>query len=330
VFTRPSSLSDVEIVDALAAHWGQGVDRVEYAPVGFGSHHWFAGTTEGWELFVTVDDLTAKANFPGEPLDRAYERLDAAFTTSRDLADLGCRFVVAPLRARDGDVLHRLDGLHTIACFPYLDGQVGHHGAYRSEQDRAAVAELLVTLHQIDRPWLGNCHVEDFELSNRDELVLALHQIDVPWSGGPFSEPTRELLRASAEGVARRLGRYDEHVSEARPTREHWVITHGEPHGSNALTTADEVVLIDWDTVLIAPRERDVWHLDADDTTAAGLYVAAGGPPLDDALLDLYRLQWDLSEIAGYTTHFRDRHDDTDDARESFVNLTHSLERCNR
>jgi hypothetical protein len=327
VFTRPSSLSDAGIADAVAGHWGQVVHRVEYAPVGFGSHHWLAGTAKGWELFVTVDDLAAKVDFPDEPLDRAFERLHAAFATTRELADLGCRFVVAPERARDGEVLHRLDTRYTIACFPYVDGQVGHHGTYRSGEDRAAVAQHLVTLHQLDPGLVGSSRVEDFVLANRDELGEALGLVDEPWDSGPFSASARQLLRSSAVDVARLLRRHDELVAAARPTRHEWTLTHGEPHGANALTTAQGVVLIDWDTVLVAPRERDVWHLDPGDTAAAGLYLAAGGSSLDDALLELYRLQWDLSEIAGYTTLLRAPHDDTDDVRASVTNLTHYLEK---
>jgi hypothetical protein len=327
VFTRPSSLSDAVIADAVADRWGREVDRVEYAPVGFGSHHWLVGTAGGWEVFVTVDDLAAKVDVPGEPLELPYERLDAAFTTSRRLADIGCAFVVAPMRDRDGHVLHRLDAGYTIACFAFIDGEVGEHGAYRSEQDRTTVARHLVTLHRLDRALVGSCRIEDFVLANRDELVAALGQVDEPWDSGPFAASAGNLLRSNAGDVARLLDRHDELVAAARASQHDWAITHGEPHGANALTTSQGLVLIDWDTVLVAPRERDVWHLDPDDTAAAGLYLAVGGAPLDESLLELYRIQWDLSEIAGYTTLLRGPHEDTDDVRESFANLVHFLER---
>lgn len=133
----------------------------------------------------------------------------------------------------------------------------------------------------------------------------------------------RDLLRRHSVGVAQRLDRYDHGVAEARQTTKSWCITHGEPHGSNALTLDDAVYLIDWDTALVAPRERDVWHLDADNSAAADLYRDAGGPAVDHRLLDLYRIQWDLSEIAGYTALFRAAHDDAADARESLANLAH-------
>jgi hypothetical protein len=325
VFTRPPSVSDATIIRAIADHWGLAMDRAEYAPVGFGSHHWLAGTATSRELFVTVDDLSAKTRFPHEPLDGPFERLDAAFTTARDLADAGCDFVIAPQRARDGRVVHHLDERYTVACFRYLDGLIGHGGTYRSDLERDTVARHLVVLHELDQAIVARCQMEDFELSNRDELLRALDEIDRPWDGGPYAESARDLLRTNRDGVARLLERYDDVVIDARQAHSRWRLTHGEPHGSNVLTTHEGIYLIDWDTALVAPRERDVWHLDPDNTTAARLYTDVGGPALDDRLLDLYRAQWDLSEIAGYTTLFRASHEATDDARASLDNLTHYL-----
>lgn len=42
--------------------------------------------------------------------------------------------------------------------------------------------------------------------------------------------------------------------------RSGWVITHGEPNAANMLWSANgDLFLIDWDTVAIGPRERDLW-----------------------------------------------------------------------
>jgi thiamine kinase-like enzyme len=145
------------------------------------------------------------------------------------------------------------------------------------------------------------------------------------WDSGPHAETARELLRVNFETVAERFERYDEGVVSARAVRDQWVVTHGEPHGSNVLTTVNGTRLIDWDTALIAPRERDVWHLDSNAGSAVATYSAAGGPPADADLLDMYRIQWDLMEIASYIALFCDAHEDTEDARESLRNLRHYI-----
>ena len=38
------------------------------------------------------------------------------------------------------------------------------------------------------------------------------------------------------------------------------VITHGDAHHYNIIQTKDNLWLVDWDGVKIAPKERDLWH----------------------------------------------------------------------
>jgi aminoglycoside phosphotransferase (APT) family kinase protein len=44
-----------------------------------------------------------------------------------------------------------------------------------------------------------------------------------------------------------------------RESSDSWVVTHGEPHRGNVIRDPrGGVYLVDWDTTLIAPRERDL------------------------------------------------------------------------
>ena len=325
VFTRPATISDPTILEFVTDLWTVDADRSEYSTVGFGSHHWLLGTADGWKRFITVDDLVAKRRSPLEPLEGTFDRLQAAFTTARDLADAGHDFVLAPDRSRHGEILHHLDERFTVACVNWVDGVAGDYGQYHSETTRETVAGYLVVLHDVGLGPVPHCRFEDFEVSNRGEFEDAWTRMDEVWDTGPHAETARELLRCNVDTVAERFEKYDDLVVSALAVRDQWVVTHGEPHGSNVLTTAHDTRLIDWDTALIAPRERDIWHMDSDDRSAAAIYSAAGGPKADAELLDMYRLQWDLMEIAGYITLFCDAHEDTEDTRESLQNLRHYI-----
>jgi spectinomycin phosphotransferase/16S rRNA (guanine(1405)-N(7))-methyltransferase len=105
------------------------------------------------------------------------------------------------------------------------------------------------------------------------------------------------------------------------------VLTHGEPHPGNTMTTGDGLVLVDWDTALVAPPERDLWTIAGDDTTVLAAYTAATGRTVVDDALECYRRSWDLTEIALYVALLRAAHDDTADVRESWHNLQMTLER---
>ena len=56
MFTRPTDLTDDEVAAAVVDHWASEPDEITYAPVGFGSHHWWV-TAGADRWFVTVDDL---------------------------------------------------------------------------------------------------------------------------------------------------------------------------------------------------------------------------------------------------------------------------------
>ena len=108
------------------------------------------------------------------------------------------------------------------------------------------------------------------------------------------------------------------------------VLTHGEPHIENVMLTANGPVLIDWDTTMVAPPERDLWMLEPGDGAISTAYTQASGTAVLAPMLDLYRLRWDVAEIAVYIAEFRRPHAETDDAAESWKNLEEYLDPENR
>jgi len=151
--------------------------------------------------------------------------------------------------------------------------------------------------------------------------VRALDALAAPWDSGPYAEPARTLLDKHAHAVVRALEHYAQLAAEARDRPDRMVLTHGEPHVENVLVTPSGMRLIDWDTALIAPPERDLWMLDPGDGTVTAAYTSATGAPVLPSILELYRLRWDLAEIATYTKQFRASHGDDADVAESWKNL---------
>jgi spectinomycin phosphotransferase len=169
--------------------------------------------------------------------------------------------------------------------------------------------------------------VADLRIPSRAALEAALADVGRPWRSGPFAEPARALLAARAGGIAERLAGHDAAAERLRSTQARWVITHGEPHGGNVLRgPAGDLHLIDWDTAMLAPRERDLQMVLDDSLTGWDEYRAAAGPvELDlDALL-VYRRLWALADIASFTAVLRRPHTDTTDMRHAYEALASYL-----
>ena len=306
MFTRPPTITDERVREKLA-RWGVDGD-VEYRAVGFGSHHW-AVTGKQARWFLTVDDREK----------RHRNDLAAALATAEHLLADGLAFVVAPVRTRAGELLVDIDERYVAALYPHVDGVSFEHGEYADDDERRDVLALVIALHGAAIPSVTR-H-EDFAVDERAQLVD-----DLPWGSGPYASRARELLAERADHVARLLRRYDSLAAAALEKTERFVVTHGEPHCANTMLTASGRVLIDWDTVLVAPPERDLWMvLPSAASRLAGEYEAETGTVVEPDVLELYKLQWDLVEIAGYTAFFRADHEDTRDAQESWRNLLHFI-----
>lgn len=330
MFSRPDVLTDEVIASVLEGAWGISVATSEYLPIGFGSHHWAVRTDANERWFLTVDDLAAKRHRPEEPPARPRQRLRAALRTARQLRDGGLRFVVAPRTTSSGDVLVSVPPHFEAALYPWVDGRSHAFGEYASEDDRLEVVERLAALHSVDLSTLPDAGDDDFMVPNRDELLRAIDDGDRRWDTGPFGDRARRLLRDHTEEVDALLQRYDQLVQSARDGPDRRVITHGEPHAANTISTAAGRLLIDWDTVRIAPPERDLWMVLDGGTTPSAVYEARTGTRPLAPLLEMYRLLWDLTEIAGYTAFFRTPHLDTADAVESWKNLAEYLDVAHR
>ncbi len=122
--------------------------------------------------------------------------------------------------------------------------------------------------------------------------------------------------------IQRLLARNDRLVTRARTQPSRTVLTHGEPHPGNTMLTDEGWVLIDWDTALAAPPERDLWSLDPGDGSILDAYAGLTGVIPQPTMLDLYRLRWDITDIAIDVSRFRRAHTGNAEDDKSFELLT--------
>jgi spectinomycin phosphotransferase/16S rRNA (guanine(1405)-N(7))-methyltransferase len=329
VLSRPEDLADDSLRDVLRGGWKLCARSLAYQAVGFGSHHWLAGDDRGGRFFVTVDDLAMRRRTSDDTLDAAFGRLERAFATALSLrSEVGLDFVIAPVPACDGRVLSRVGTRYSVVVHPYVTGDLtGRDGAFDRPADRREVLDLLIALHaaHAEPP-----RADDFTVPRVAELMAAMEQTAAPWRVGPYGTRARDLLATHAAGLTALLAAYADLAARVSARPDRMVITHGEPHSGNVLRTPCGLALVDWDTVLLAPPERDLWGLAEADAAIPSVYAAATGVPIDDDALTLYRLWYDLAEIAEYVSHFQISHGDTADTAEAWRNLRHFLRPAER
>jgi spectinomycin phosphotransferase len=309
----PVGLDEREVIEAVRTWWELDVEAISYVPEGGGSYHWLAETSHGTRYFVTADDLDSKT-WLGTDRSSVFDGLRGAFDTALMLREHERRaFVVAPIPTRDAESLHRVSLQYSLAVFPFVDGHTGEFAETLGPADRGRLLRLLAELHQSSLDALPQADRRGLELPGRAKLEGALRELDQRWASGPFGEPARTLLASNAADVARWLKSFDRLTAQVGDSGGALVITHGEPHPANVIHVEDELFLIDWDTVGLAPPERDLWMLDDGSPDNLKLYTDATGREIDGAALSLYRLTWTLADVAAFSAVLRSDHQETAD-----------------
>jgi spectinomycin phosphotransferase len=297
---RPEEVDDADLLAAVRRGWDAGVDRVEHLPVGFGAHHWAAYDERGPLLFVTFDRLGGRAT---------ADTLEAAYAGAVAVREAGLDVALTPLRNPDGRCTVAFAG-GALSCSPWRDGRSG------GELDVPWTRQTLARLHAMTPPagirrWAP--------LVGTDLADSTAELTRRPWGPGPYADRARAAVTRHLVPVAAWTDRYHRLAAVARDRT--WVAAHGEPHSSNQLLTdVGTRLLIDWDTLTLAPAELDLRTL-----------VEAGADPHDvgaePEMLELFDLEWRLDEINQYAAWFAAPHDGTADDEIAFGGLLQELER---
>ena len=311
----PADLVPERVGKTLAQGWRLRAMSMEYVPEGGGSYHWKVTGEDGRPHFVTVDDLDDK-DWMGDTRGAVLEGLRRALGTAAALRyGAGLEFVVAPIAARDGKLLRRLDGRYTVSVFPFLAGRSYPFGPYADARLRGRALDMIAALHRSTPAVRGRAphHVPRF--GGQADLNAFLLDPGRRWDGGPFAEAAHRLLLSRTADLGQLAAGFDRLAEVTIPARAEPVITHGEPHPANLMSVDGRLVLIDWDTAALAPPERDVSLIATTRNEGLDRYQQATGRELDPAVLTLYRLRWYLDDLASAIRLFRNRHRDTPDTR---------------
>jgi spectinomycin phosphotransferase len=275
-----------------------------HLPLGFGAHHWrLADEGAGAALFLTLD-------LPSPT--RSADSFVTAYRAAQGLESAGAPGILAPLDTLDGRVAVPCAG-GLLSATPWQEGRCPEPEEAAGQPHRRRVRTLLESLHAATppaglRPWAARV--------GPDLAERLAESTATPWREGPFGEPARELLRAAHPRLVATERRYRELREIEHAAAERRVPTHGEPHAGNQMLTADgELLLVDWETLALAPPERDL----------AALPPADRGEHAEPRMLEMFALEWTLSEVEEYQRWFRAPHTGTEDDEIALAGLRDEL-----
>jgi spectinomycin phosphotransferase len=242
-------LSDAQIVACVQDAYALDVRHITFLPLGADPHAavYRVLVPDGSAYFVKV---------------RRGMVSETSVVVPKALHDRGVRQVIAPLPTTTGVLWAPLaDFIMTV--YPFVEGHNGYAGGLSVSQ-WAAFGAALQRIHTAVLPPAILTHLqrETYSSHCRTMVHQFLQQVQVETVHDPIAVRLAELLRTNRDQLVDLLARADRLAQALAQRSQEYIVCHGDLHAGNLLLAAnDAVYIVDWDTVILAPKERDLMFI---------------------------------------------------------------------
>lgn len=225
-----------QLVACLNNQYAIGAKSVEQAPRGFYGETWKVYGIEGLYLAKLICHPPQEAVFKKSFAVIAYMRKN------------GIDFISEPISTRKGKYTVSFAG-GTLALFAFVPGE--HTEEYPLE-------DLFARLKQIYRLPLPDFEVdtEDFAADTPEKLrgsIAAVQNLEES-----IAKEAIALIAKNKDIMRHYESRLYAIAEVVRGDKQGFCITSGDV-GGNVIIEGDRFTIIDWDHIVVAPKERDLW-----------------------------------------------------------------------
>ncbi len=157
------------------------------------------------------------------------------------------------------------------------------------EYDQNAFGKLLGSIHEIKVT--PNTPKEDFVFASKFEFEKNLKDT-LNYNGrDEVTLSLKKVLFNHEKAINSFYTRFTELGELSSKKTHNMVVTHADASGNVLMKSPTDLYLIDWDEILLAPAERDVWMIDHDKASMEG-YLSINPDYLEDNDLRSYYVLW--------------------------------------
>jgi spectinomycin phosphotransferase len=251
MFGSPPANTFALLDSVLATHYGLTDVHIQPAPRGSVAETY----TVRLPASAGAESLRYFAKFI--PISRYSANLEASLPVLVELHRLGVTKLNIPTPTLDGKLSITLEA-HVFVLLSYIDG------ISTFEYDFAQFVAGLAHVHSVTPQVQSPIKREGFGIAVKDDLFARLNQVWTRSMRGEIQADTQSLLLQYRAELLNDFARLEQLATAFARNADalDMVITHGDAP-RNVIEAPDETLyLIDWDDLLLAPRERDLWfHL---------------------------------------------------------------------
>ncbi len=289
-------IANETIIACLRTHYGLNVAALTFLPIGADRHTavYRADTATSTPYFVKL---------------RSGDFDDTTLQVPKLLADQGVQYVIAPFITQTHQLWTELEGFK-LAVFPFIEGRNGYEmklgDAHWIGFGRALNAIHTATLpasitDRIPRERFSDYWrtiVKDFQ---RQALMTSFND--------PVAAALARFLRHKSAEISRLVQRASDLAAVLLAHPQTFILCHADLHAGNILIDAtDRLYIIDWDTLIMAPPERDLMYAGGGQFVNHRtpveeenlFYQGYGETPVNPIGLAYYRYERIVQDIAAY------------------------------
>lgn len=249
------------------------------------------------------------------------------------LASRGLKNIIAPRRMLSGQVWAELDNFK-VTVSPYIEGQSGFD-VDLSEQQWLQFGQALKTMHTTELPAAITARIprEDYSPHWRKTVRKFQRLVKETTFDDPVSAELSALLKRYEDVINRLVERASYLASILLTQSNKYVLCHADIHAGNVLIdTAGQLYIVDWDTMILAPKERDLMFIGAgimtwsDPQETALFYRGYGDTDINPVALTYYRHERIVEDIAVYCEELLLTEGDSEDRKAGLQRLSNQFE----
>jgi spectinomycin phosphotransferase len=250
---EPPDVSDASLRACLRDHFGVRVTEIAFLPIG--------NDVDTAVYRVVTDDATPY--FLKLRGWRRSGRFDATTVTiPRFLHDQGIAQVIAPIPTRERKLWVRLDAFAVI-LFPFIAGRNGF-AAPLSERQWIAFGAALKQVHTAIVPPTLSAQIprETYAPLWRHRAKALQARVEETAFTDPIAAELAAFLHAKHDDISHLIARAGMLGDALRARPPAHVLCHADIHAANILIGTDGALyIVDWDTLILAPKERDLMFI---------------------------------------------------------------------
>ena len=284
------NLSDAKILTCLNASFGIQAEKLEFLPIGNDSSAWvYRVESDLQDYFLKVRKGALKM---------------AMLEAPHYLQQQGIQNIVAPIETATGDLYAPFEDFSLI-LYPLIDG-TSAWGLTLTDAQWQAWGKIMRQIHStsISDDMANILPRETFvskwdEMFNRVDALIQKQAFDDPiqWQTAALWKQKHDIIHHSYQRLVA-LGK------QLQAQEHQFMICHADIHQANIMIDGQgQIQIVDWDEVIIAPKERDLMFFVEDGHSSQKVIAfmqGYGEVDVNQIALSYYRYEWVVQEYGDY------------------------------